>query len=138
MPQRFYFDENDLDGTLNKLDRNLMEMLDFAYLHEDMVNTIESLMSDWGKENIPSYSEIIEEYENMEEEQKQWYDDVDEYLSEYGRWWIEEFDKLDDKGKTNFIQVYRLTIATCLHSDTYNYEDLQTEINDSLQYVVEA
>ena len=70
MPQRFYYDENDLDGTINKLDRNLMEMLDFAYLHEDMVNTIEELMSDWGKENLPTYAGIIEEYENMDEDQK--------------------------------------------------------------------
>ena len=138
MPQRFYFDENDLDGTLDKLDRNLMEMLDFAYLHEDMVNTIEHLMSDWGKENIPAYQTILGEYNNLPEEEKEWFDDVDEYLSEYGRWWIEEFTKLDDKGKTNFIHAYRLTIATCLHSNTYNYEDLQEEINSYLEDVVEA
>ena len=80
MPQRFYYDENDLDGTVNKLDRNLMEMLDFAYLHEDMVNTIEALMSDWGKENIPTYSNIIEEYENMPEDQKQWMVPLRDYL----------------------------------------------------------
>ena len=58
MPQRFYFDEKDLDGTVNKLDRNLMEMLDFAYLHEDMVNTIEQLMSDWGLISIDSGMKI--------------------------------------------------------------------------------
>lgn len=133
MPQRFYFDEKDLDGTVEKLDRNLMEMLDFAYLHEDMVNTIEELMSDWGKENIPSYSDIIEEYENMDEDQKQWYDDVDEYLSEYGRWWMDEFSKLDDEMKTNFIHRYRLTIATCLFSNTYMYEDLMNEVNQSYE-----
>ena len=136
MPQRFYYDENDLDGTVNKLDRNLMEMLDFAYLHEDMVNTIESLMSDWGKENIPTYSNIMEEYENMPEDQKEWYDDVDEYLSEFGRWWIEEFSQLDDKMKVRFIERYRLTIASCLFSDTYNYETLMTEINESFDHVM--
>lgn len=138
MPQRFYFDENDLDGTFDKLDRNLMEMLDFAYLHEDMVNTIESLMSDWGKENIPAYQTILEEYNNLPEEEKEWFDDVDEFLSEYGRWWVGEFTNMDDKGKTNFIHAYRLTIATCLHSNTYNYEDLQEEINSYLEDVVEA
>ena len=131
MPQRFYYDENDLDGTVEKLDRNLMEMLDFAYLHEDMVNTIEALMSDWGKENIPSYSDIIEEYENMPEDQKEWYDDVDEYLTEFGRWWMEEFGKLDNEMKVKFIERYRLTIASCLFSDTYNYETLMSEINES-------
>ena len=49
MPQRFYFDENDLNGTVEKLSNNLNDMLDFAYLHEDMVNTIDELMSDWVK-----------------------------------------------------------------------------------------
>ena len=138
MPQRFYFDENDLDGTLDKLDRNLMEMLDFAYLHEDMVNTIEHLMSDWGKENIPSYETILEEYNNLPEDQKDWYEDVDEYLREDGRWYISEFTNMDEKRKTDFIQAYRLTISMCLHSNTYDYETLQNEINESLQYVVEA
>jgi hypothetical protein len=136
MPQRFYFDEKDLDGTVNKLDRNLMEMLDFAYLHEDMVNTIEQLMSDWGKENMPSYSDIIEEYENMPEDQKEWYDDVDEYLSEFGRWWMEDFGKLDDEMKVRFIERYRLTIASCLFSDTYNYETLMSEINESFDHMM--
>lgn len=133
MPQRFYFDETDLNGTLEKMDRNLIDMLDFAYLHEDMVNTIEELMSDWGKENLPYYSDIIEEYENMDEEQKKWYDDVDEYLSELGRWWIELFDKLDDEMKKNFIHRYRITIATCLHSNTYMYETLMEEVNESYE-----
>ena len=138
MPQRFYFDENDLDGTLDKLDRNLMEMLDFAYLHEDMVNTIEHLMSDWGKENIPAYETILEEYNNLPEDQKDWYEDVDEFLREDGRWYISEFTNMDEKRKTDFIQAYRLTISMCLHSNTYDYETLQNEINESLQYVVEA
>lgn len=136
MPQRFYFDENDLNGTLEKLDRNLNEMLDFAYLHEDMVNTIEELMSDWGKENLKGYQTILEEYENLPEDQKEWYDDIDDYLREDGRWYITEFDNLTtDEEKTNFIQVYRLTIASCLHSDTYDYESLQNQINESIQYV---
>jgi len=133
MPQRFYFDETDLNGTLEKMNRNLMEMLDFAYIHEDTFATIEELMSDWGKENLPYYSDIIEEYENMEEEQKQWYDDVDDYLTEIRRWWIESFDKLNDEMKKNFIHRYRITIATCLHSDSYMYEDLMSEVNESYE-----
>ena len=52
MGQRFYIDENDLNGQFDRLDRNLMEMLEFAYLHEDMVNTIEQLMSEWGVEKF--------------------------------------------------------------------------------------
>lgn len=134
MPQRFYLNETDLNGTLEKMDQNLMEMLDFAYLHEDMVNTIEELMSDWAKENLPSYSEIIKEYENMNEEEKDFFDDIDDYIySEFGRWWIESFDNLDDEIKKNVIHRYRLTIATCLHSNTYMYEDLMNEINESYE-----
>jgi hypothetical protein len=134
MPQRFYLNETDLNGTLEKMDQNLMEMLDFAYLHEDMVNTIEELMSDWAKENLPSYSDIIEEYENMNEEEKDFFDDIDDYISsELGRWWIESFDNLDDEMKKNVIHRYRLTIATCLHSNTYMYEDLMNEINESYE-----
>ena len=137
MPQRFYPNETDLNGTLEKMDRNLMEMLDFAYLHEDMVNTIEELMSDWAKENLPSYSDIIEEYENMNEEEKDFFNDIDDYISsELGRWWIESFDNLDDEMKKNFIHRYRLTIATCLHSNTYMYEDLMNEINESYEDMV--
>lgn len=137
MPQRFYYDENDLDGTLTKLDRNLSDMLDFAYLHEDMVNTIEYLMSDWGKENLPGYSQIEEDYNNLTDEEKDWYEDLDEYLQEDGRWWLEEFSSLDNEGKTNFIQRYRLTISYCLHSDTYDYETLQNQINESWESMME-
>jgi len=137
MPQRFYFDENDLNGTVDKLTNNLNDMLDFAYLHEDMVNTIEALMSDWGKENLPTYPEYIEEYENMDEDQKQWYDDVDEYLSEFGRWWLESFESLDDEMKLKFIHRYRMTIAVCLHSDTYMYETLMEEVDEAYSHMME-
>ena len=132
MPQRFYFDENDLDGTIEKLDRNLMEMLDFAYIHEDMVNTIEELMSDWGKDNIPAYQSIVDEYENMDEDQKTYYDDINDYLMEMGRWWIEEFANLDKEMKIEFIHRYRTTIAMCLFSDTYNYDSIKEEIEEAL------
>lgn len=131
MPQRFYFDENDLNGTVEKLSNNLNDMLDFAYLHEDMVNTIDELMSDWGKENLPTYSQYLEDYENLSEDQKEWYDDVDEFLSESGRWWMESFGDLTDEMKLQFIHRYRMTIATCLFSDTYMYEDLMNEVNEA-------
>jgi len=131
MPQRFYFDENDLNGTVEKLSNNLNDMLDFAYIHEDMVNTIDELMSDWGKENLPTYSQYLDEYENLSEDQQQWYDDIDEYLSESGRWWMESFTDLTDEMKLQFIHRYRMTIAICLHSDTYMYEDLMNEVNEA-------
>ena len=71
MPQRFYIDESDLNGQFEKIDNNLFGMLDFAYLHEDMVNTIEELMNEWGKEKIPTYQAIVEEFNSMDEKEKE-------------------------------------------------------------------
>ena len=64
MPQEIYMNESDLNGTLTKLDENLFGMLDFAYLHEDKVNTINELISEWCKENAPTYNKRIEELDN--------------------------------------------------------------------------
>ena len=134
MPQRFYLDEENLDQQLEKLDTNLFHMLDFAYLHEDMVNTIEELMSDWVKENLNTYQKLLQEWEEMSDDKRQYYEDINEYLMEYGRWWIEDFSNLSDDDKKMFILRYRLTIAVCLHSGTYNYESLKESIEESWQH----
>ena len=47
MAQSFYLNESDLKGQLTKLNDTLSNMLEFAFLHEDMVSTIESLMTEW-------------------------------------------------------------------------------------------
>ena len=47
MPQSFNLNESDLKGQLTKLNDTLSNMLEFAFLHEDMVSTIESLMTEW-------------------------------------------------------------------------------------------
>ncbi len=128
MPQRFYLDDSDLKGQLIKLDDNLFGMLDFAYLHEDMVNTIEELMSEWGKVNIATFNSRVQEFNDLPEDQKKWYENIDEWLSEDGRWWISEFDNLNDNDKKMFLQRYRLTISYCLHSSTFDYEALKEDI----------
>ena len=128
MPQRYYINESDLNGELTKLDENLFSMLDFAFLHEDMVNTINELMSEWGKENISTFHKKVEEFNKLPDDQKQWYEYIDDWLNEEGRWWIAEFDRIDDEEKKTFIQRYRLTISYCLHSSTYDYESLKQEI----------
>ena len=138
MPQRFYIDESDLNGQFEKIDNNLFGMLDFAYLHEDMVNTIEELMNEWGKEKIPTYQAIVEEFNSMDEKEKEFYDDIDVYLSDRGRWWFQEFYNLDDANKKLLIKRYRLTIALCLHAKTYDYESLQQNINASWEYIINA
>lgn len=135
MPQRFYLDKQNLDEQLEKIDSNLFQMLDFAYLHEDMVNTIEELMSDWAKENLNTYQTIIQEWEEMSEEEKEYFDDIDEYMmSELGRWWIEDFNKLSDEDKKTFILRYRLTIATCLFTSTYDMDSIKESIEESWQH----
>jgi hypothetical protein len=134
MPQRFYLDEENLDQQLEKLDTNLFHMLDFAYLHEDMVNTIEELMSDWAQENLNTYQKFLQEWEEMSDDEKQYYEDINEYLMECGRWWIEDFSNLSDDDKKMFIRRYRLTISACLHSGTYDHGSLKESIEESWQY----
>ena len=137
MGQRFYIDESDLDGQLTKLDRNLWGMLDFAYIHEDMVNTIDLLMEEWFRDEYPEVYEILEDqYRDLDESDKEFYEDMDEWLSEDGRWWFDEFTKLDDDKKKLFIERYRLTISTCLHSITYNDDKLRSDIDESWVYII--
>lgn len=137
MGQRFYIDESDLDGQLTKLDENLWGMLDFAYIHEDMTNTIDVLMGEWFKENYPEVYGILEdEYLDLDESDKEFYEDITEWLMESGRWWFEEFTKLDDEGKKLFIERYRLTISTCLHSNTYDDDKLRSDIDESWSYII--
>jgi hypothetical protein len=131
MPQRFYLDKENLDKELEKIDNNLFDMLDLAYLHEDMVNTIESLMSDWCKENLNILETLQTEFDELPEDTKKYYSDFDEYLSDSGRWWMESFNQLNDQEKENFIQRYRLTIACCLHSNTYDEETIKETIEES-------
>ena len=137
MGQRFYIDENDLNGQLDRLDRNLMEMLEFAYLHEDMVNTIEQLMSEWGVENLSGYQQLRDEYDALSEEDKEYYDEFEDFLFEAGRWWIGEFDNLEDVNeKKNFIERYRLTIVCGLHSDTYDVDKIREEIEGAWEHIM--
>jgi hypothetical protein len=127
MPQRFYIDKENLDEQFENLDRNLYEMLDFAYLHEDMVTTIEDLMSEWSKENLQSFNTILKDWEKMTEEQKDLYEDFDEYIRDFGRWWV-ELDNLTDEEKINLIERYQITIFYSLHSDTYSYDSIKENI----------
>jgi hypothetical protein len=127
MPQRFYLDEQNLDTQLEKLDRNLYEMLDFAYLHEDMINTINELMSEWGKENLNTFKEIEDQWEQLSDDYRDDYENIDEFLCDFGRWWIET-EKLSDDEKISLIHRYRMTISTCLFSDTYCHDTIKENI----------
>ena len=132
MPQRFYLDKENLDSQLERLDTNLYQMLEFAYLHEDMLNTINDLMSDWAQENLNSFNDIQKEWEELSDDDHNMYEDFNEFLYEFGRWWIET-DKLNDDEKINLIERYRITISSCLFSDTYSYETIKEDIDQYFQ-----
>lgn len=59
---------------------------------------------------------------------------IDEWLDENGRWWLDEFYNMSDDDKKSFILRYRLTIATCLNSDSYDEEALKEEIEEYWEY----
>lgn len=134
MPQRFYLDKENLDAQLEKLDTNLYQMLEFAYLHEDMVTTIEDLMSDWAKENLSSFNNIQKEWSELSDADRNMYESIDEFLCDFGRWWIET-DKLTDDEKIKLIERYRVTISTCLFSNTYCYDTIKESIEQNYSYI---
>lgn len=136
MPQRFYLDEQNLTEQFNKLDSNLYDMLEFAYLHEDMVSTIENLMSNWAKNNLKSFQSIEKEWNQLSDKDKEFYEDVDEFaISDFGRWWS-ELDDLSDEEIKLLILRYRLTISNCLFSDTYDEDSILENIESDWQHEV--
>lgn len=133
MGQRFYLDEENLNEQLEKLDNNLGEMLEFAYLHEDMISTINTLMADWTK-GLDVFQKLQTEWDEMSDDDKKYYDEIDEWLDENDRWWLDEFYNMSGEDKKAFILRYRLTIATCLDSDSYDEEALKEEIEEFWEY----
>jgi hypothetical protein len=118
MPQYFYLDKANLDKQFELIDNSLYQMLDLAYLHEDMIVIIESLMSEWCKERDPVQFESIRQHY--------------EYEADMGYWWKESFHQLSVDDKENFILRYRATIACCLHSNTYDEDDIKRNIDAAM------
>ncbi len=131
MPQYYNPDKENLDSELEKMDTNLYQMLEQGLLHEDMLSTIESLISEWCKENLNTYETLKKEFEELSVDDKKYYADMDEYIQEMGRWWIETFNQLSNEDKETFLQRYNVTIACCLNSNTYNEETIKESIEDS-------
>ena len=123
MGQRFYIDENDLDGQLQKLNNNLYEMLDFAYLHEDTLNDIYDFMFEWTKE-LDIFQNLQNKWDEMSNVDN--YEDINDWLREDGTWWMNEFHNMSDDEKKKLIRRYRLTIQTCLLNSN-NQKDLIEE-----------
>ena len=131
MPQYYNPDKENLDSELEKMDTNLYQMLEQGLLHEDMLSTIESLISEWCKENLNTYETLKKEFEELSVDDKKYYADIDEYIQQMGRWWIETFKQLSNEDKDTFLQRYNVTIACCLNSNTYNEETIKESIEDS-------
>lgn len=65
MSQHFYIDDSGLDDQLMRLNRNLSEMLEFAYIHEDMVSTIEMFMVDWARIYLPDLCKELSLHDDL-------------------------------------------------------------------------
>ena len=128
MPQPYNPDNENLDLELEKMDTNLYHMVEQGLMHEEVLMTIESLISEWSKENLNAYQTLEKEFEELSKEDRKYYEDIDEYIQEKGRWWIEIFNQLTTEEKVKFLHRYNLTISCCLHSDTYDEETIKDSI----------
>lgn len=132
MPQSFYLDERDLKGQLTRLNHTLSNMLEFAFLHEDKVSTIESLMTEWAMEVFPNkLDEFKKDYDSLPESEKEFYSDFDEFMYDYENWWL---DQDSDENLKMVIERFRLTIGVCLYSSTYDEDSLKEEIESNWDY----
>ncbi len=129
MPQRYSPDKENLELELEKMDTNLYQMVEQGLMHEETLMTIESLFSEWSKKNLNAYQNLEREFEELSKEDRKYYEDIDEYIQEKGRWWIEIFNQLTSEEKVSFLHRYNLTISCCLNSDTSDEET----INDSIE-----
>lgn len=130
MGQQFYLDENDLNGQFERLNANLYEMMEFAYIHEDMVNTIEELVNEWAKDNLTQeYQKLIVYWDEMSEDEKTSYSDVEDFIQmDCTRWWVDSFPGLEVELKKKFIERFRLTVGVCMSSSTYDYDTIKGNI----------
>lgn len=127
MGQRIFFDENDLLGQFKRMNETLLNMLEFAWIHEDKIITIESLMSRWAVTEISTQRFKVEW--NKNKSLRNAYSDFDDFLGL--DWWRNEFEFVDDQIKKSLIERFRLTIDICLFSNTYDEETLWKIIEKS-------
>jgi len=130
MGQKFYLDEKDLNGQFTRLNTNLNEMLEFAYIHEDMVNTIDELVNDWAKENLTQeYQKLLGSWDEMSEEEKSEYTDAEDFIQmDCSRWWADSFPDLEVDLKKKFVKRLRLTVSVCMGSSTYDSKKIKESI----------
>jgi len=105
-------------------------MMEFAYIHEDMVNTIEELVNEWAKDNLTQeYQKLIVYWDEMSEDEKTSYSDVEDFIQiDCTRWWVDSFPDLEVELKKKFIERFRLTVGVCMSSITFDYETIKERI----------
>ena len=129
MPQSFNLNESDLKGQLTKLNDTLSNMLEFAFLHEDMVSTIESLMTEWATKVFRDKLDTFKKnYDSLPKSKKEIYSDFDEFLYDHRLWWL---DQDSDENLKMVIKRFRLTIGVCLYSSSYNIDSLKEKIESN-------
>ena len=104
--------------------------MEFAYIHEDMVNTIEELVNEWAKDNLTQeYQKLIVYWDEMSEDEKTSYSDVEDFIQiDCTRWWVDSFPDLEVELKKKFIERFRLTVGVCMSSITFDYETIKESI----------
>ena len=81
-------------------------------------------------ENANIYA--IKHYDNPHcENEKEFYDDFNKFIYDYGNWWL---DQESDENLKMVIERFRLTIGVCLHSSTYDEDSLKEEIESNWDY----
>jgi hypothetical protein len=130
MAQQFYLDENDLNSQFDRLKANLYEMMEFAYIHEDMVNTIEELVNEWAKDNLTlEYQKLLGYWDEMSEDEKSSYSDAEDFIQmDCTRWWVDSFPDLEVELKKKFIERFRLTVGVSMSSNTFDYDTIKGNI----------
>lgn len=134
MGQYIDITRENVQEQFDKLDSWLNDTVwKWAFLHEDMQNTIENCMCRWFKETENEfYLQKVKEFE--ESEDKDDYDDMEEWLfSNYGsRWWVDIMYEGDDLDKYELLWRYRNTIMSALNSNTYNEDEIYDDIDEYL------
>ena len=71
------------------------------------------------------------DYDSLPEREKEFYSDFNEFMYDYGNWWL---DQDSDENLKMVIERFRLTIGVCLYSSTYDEDSLKEEIDSNWDY----
>lgn len=123
MPQQFNLDKKNLDKQLDLIDSTRYQLLELAYLHEEMFFTIEELMVDWFSGfSDKEISDLINQA------------NLDGYDEGAIFSWLRhvQYYNLSVPDKEIFILRYHTTFGCCLNSSTYDQEVIKKAIDTAM------